>query len=245
MIEVSGDTIVWRIVRKADPAQEPEPVVVVSRLPELPAWAWKPRRKAPGDPTYRAMLEEVASEIAATIDKLIEGELDARQWGDEFFVPVSKGHILSWLLGRQRGGALSALDEFDVEAALSIADAQGEFLLGFIDDLDNGRYTLDDGSINEAAVRARANLYVGAMRGTANEAFVESGGAEELYDWILGLNENHCEDCPLIASRSPYTRDANVGHPGGGETDCLGNCLCVWRRRSDGRTGFAPVRLAA
>lgn len=213
----------------------------------VPESAFVARTRIPSNREYRTFLREIIEASEAIVDRLASGEIDAREFGEQLFEILERGHSLSWMLGRQRSGSRLGFNEFDALAGNVLAARDGEFILGFIDDLAafDPRYyeTVEDKLVlRQKPVQARTDLYANSVRGSANEAFVEAGPADALYDWILGVNENHCSDCPRIARRSPYSKDANVGHPGNGQTECLGNCLCVWRRRTDGRMGFKPVR---
>jgi len=100
-----------------------------------------------------------------------------------------------------------------------------------------------DGAVRADTVKSRQDLYAQKLRGTANEAFVESGEDNEEYDWILGGTERHCEDCPRIAALSPFTKETLFAYPCSGDTECLGNCDCVLKRVSDGVKGFSAVDL--
>ena len=63
------------------------------------------------------------------------------------------------------------------------------FLEGFLADIEGGKCTLEDGSINVYAIASRADLYQERLRGSANEAFFSSLPDDELIDWLLGGDE--------------------------------------------------------
>ena len=200
-----------------------------------------PRR--PSQIDYARMLRSQRDRLHEIADELARGEITPRQWGERFQQILIDGHTESWTLGRQRAGDLSGPTIDDFLVGIARADGDAQYLLAFIDDIEGDRYRRDDGSLKVGAVKARANLYVGKMRGTAGEAFVETSEDEEEFNWVLSAVENHCSDCPELALLSPFTKDTAFAHPGDGSTPCLGNCLCHWVRASDGIEGFKPVEL--
>lgn len=167
------------------------------------------------------------------------GELDTREWGEAFQALLVDEHSQAARLGRLLAGADGPLNERDRLMGIAAADRQGEFLRAFLDDLDGGRYLDDEG--NPFVPRWRANLYRGAVRGTANESFVDAGPATAQYLWVLGGAEESCSDCPRLAAESqvfPFTPDTIPAFPGSGDTPCLGNCKCKLVRLSDGLESF-------
>jgi hypothetical protein len=104
---------------------------------------------------------------------------------------------------------------------------------------DDPRYFDGDGSFRPGSLDPRTDLYVGRMRGSANEAFAKGSFEDDPkaeFVWQLG-SEDSCEDCPEKAADSPYTEDTLYSYPGDGDTECLGNCKCILVRQ-DGATGF-------
>ena len=142
-------------------------------------------------------------------------------------------------LGRALAGAKPLDDDELLRQARTAKDTESEFLNNFVHQLkaDDPRYVDEDGHFIEGSMDARATLYVGRLRGTANQHFVESSPPDLGWVWELGGNEHHCEDCPRMASLSPFTRDTLFSYPGDGSTECLGNCTCRLVR-SDGISGF-------
>lgn len=171
--------------------------------------------------------------------RLAQGDLSPDEWGDAFHALLADGHTQSWLLGANRGGRdVTGLNELASRFGQQAADTEGEWLQGFINDLDNGRYLDDEGNLKISAVNNRSRLYVGKFRATANQSFLDSSGFDESFDWVMTALE-HCGDCPRLAALSPYRADELFTVPGQGDTECLGNCRCILVRLSDGIRGFA------
>lgn len=193
--------------------------------------------------SVRAALTRRLVAMTGELDSLARrwesGELATREWGEAFKELLNQSHAQGWRLGRLLAGDDTPFGERDRLMGIAAADKQGVFLRAFLDDLDNGRYVDDEG--NAFVPRWRANLYRGAVRGTANESFVDAGPADAQYLWVLGGSEEHCEDCPRWAADSrdlPFTPDTIPAFPGSGDTPCLGNCKCKLVRLSDGLESF-------
>ena len=210
----------WRRMKEA---ASPSSTSTVARIPSKTA--------------VRRVQASVIDDFGTATGRLVGGQLSQRQWVEAIHDSLIDGHGLSWSIGRQRAGDMAAFGIDDQLIGLQAADNEQPWLQAFADDVADGRYTLDDGTLNAKAINNRLRLYAGKLRGTANEAFVEASDDGEEFEWVLGLCE-HCDDCPDIASMSPYTKEANLGYPGDGGTACLGNCQCHLVRASDGRVGL-------
>jgi hypothetical protein len=168
-----------------------------------------------------------------------DGDLSPLKWLQDFSTLVRDSHIDAHLIGQQMAGGDGVLMHA-LAVGGSIADNESEFIQGFYLDLVNGRY---DGKAD--ALMARQNLYLGKMRGTAGQGFLDGSPDLSLFYWTLGGAEDHCKECPDIASNSPYTKWTMYTTPGACDTPCLGNCLCSLER-GDGAMGPAPIlRVAA
>lgn len=199
------------------------------------------RQRPPGQADYDSLVRSVQGQVAKICDKLAKGSIDADRWYALMDAALFEGHAEARVLGRQLAGDLSARGETDDLAARAAMDIQDGFLLSFRDQLADQSSALhdEDGKLRDAALRARANLYTMATRGTAAEAFVDAGDDDEEYIWNLGAVEEHCKDCPEIAALSPFTKETLFAYPGDGSTPCLGNCECHLSRKSDGRRCFS------
>jgi hypothetical protein len=205
-----------------------------SAAPQLP-----PLRR-PSQRDWRTHLAGVFDEANALSARLAAGSIPPRQWGESFYDLLARGHAASWRMGRNRSGDMGADDAVDDLVGRAKADGDAHWLLRFVGDIESGKYTDEDGAFKLAAFKQRQALYVGKMRGTANEAFVESSADEEEFDWVLGGAEDHCPDCPVLAESSPWKKDEMFTHPGSGDTPCLSHCKCHLVRKSDGLDGFKP-----
>jgi hypothetical protein len=108
-------------------------------------------------------------------------------------------------------------------------DPDGGDHRGFLNDLkehDPRYWDEESGSWRKGSLDSRTDLYVGKMRGSANESFVETSPEESLFTWALGPTE-HCPDCVEYASMLvDRPKDEFFAYPGAGDSVCLGNCGC-------------------
>lgn len=176
--------------------------------------------------------------------RLESGELSPRQWAEAFDKELHAGHIEAVRLGRALGGAEALPDNELEDFARGIKDNEAQWLQAFQGAIEakDDRYFDADGNIKPGSLESRTDLYVGKMRGSANDAFRDASDPDAEFDWELGGNEDHCDDCPQIAAASPYRQDTLYTTPGAGDTECLGNCTCVLVR-GDGIRGFDRVDL--
>lgn len=202
--------------------------------------------KRPTQADFANVLKSRRSALQSLIIQLNNGVLTIAEFGDEFYTVLLDGHTDAWVLGRQLSGDLSRLGPEDQLIARGIADGQSEFLNGFLNSLENDpRYRYEDGTFNIRIVSNRSDMYVSNMRATSAKAFTETSDSGEEFNWVLGAVEEHCSDCPELASISPWTADTLFTHPGEGDTPCLTNCKCHLVRISDGISSFKPVDLIA
>jgi len=181
----------------------------------------------------------LASRLA---DSFAAGRVGSEQFADEFYEILLGGHAEAWGLGRALAGDPSS-DPFDLIHGRAKADRETAFIARFAGQLDAGWATGEDGSVDAEKIARRMRLYVGKLRATGAEAFVETSADAEEFDWVLGAVEEHCNDCPRIARLSPFLKDELFQYPGDGETPCLSNCKCHLVRASDGVASFAPFAL--
>lgn len=182
--------------------------------------------------TQRGHLSSLASELAS-------GKLTPREWADVFGERLRTAHADAWMLGRHLAGDLEGLTDRDLFMGQVKLDEESQYLLSFMNDVVDGRYTDGTGAIDAGAINRRSQLYAGKMRATSAEAWVKAGPETAFYRWVM-LALEHCPDCPVMAANSPYMRDELQAHPGSGDTACLGNCKCILRREADGAECFRP-----
>ena len=176
-------------------------------------------------------------ELCALMQRYINGELTDALWAEETTVLLETLHAEAAYLGRTLAGDTALFGELDLAYGKVIGGLENEFLQQFQADLWGGVYLRDDGTLMTDLLLNRIDTYGGRLRGTSSETFVAYSGDHLIY-WILG-GENNCEECPDIASMSPYTQDTLPCMPGTNETPCLFNCNC-YLLRDDGVSSFQP-----
>jgi hypothetical protein len=198
------------------------------------------RRRLPTDKDFARLVTAHRSMIETLTENLAEGTYTATEYIERLFAMLERGHTESVKLGRNLGGDFADSEPDDLGFAQLVMDGEAEYLARFLTDIQTGRYTDADGALRAKAVRARARMYTGKYRGTANEVFVLSSEDGEKFAWHQ-LTIEPCDDCPRIERGGPYTAEqlAIIGHPGQGRTQCKTNCGCVIVRLSDGRFGFS------
>ena len=168
------------------------------------------------------------------------GKIDLDGLKERLSDSIYDGHRAQYGLGLQTGGATPTAEQID-NFARTTTDVEQEFLLGFMQDVADGRYDGEDGALDlDGALRQRVGLYGLKSSSSASAGFVTAGAEDDEYGWLLGIAE-HCPDCIYIASLSPFDGSTIFTNPREGGTVCLGNCKCRWVRLSDGLSPFGPV----
>lgn len=170
-------------------------------------------------------------------EELVKGTITISEWQNRFDSLLTLGHVNAHMAGQRIGGRTPFGPEAQRMGKM-IRDTETQWLTGFVADLLDGRYQ-DGDSWRDNALHARSMLYVMKTRSTAYYGFTFNSPAEN-YDWVLGAAEDNCEDCPVLASRSPWTTSTLFTFPGEGETNCFVNCRCHLVRLSDGQVGPLP-----
>ncbi len=196
----------------------------------------------PSQADFARFLRGHSDEAEKLVRLLADGSITPTEFGDRLYAQLSRAHTYGWAMGRQRAGDLRAKDIVDELVGISKADMESDWIAGFVSQLESGWALDGEGNFQAGKVLNRTKLYVGKVRGTAGEAFVEASSSESEFDWVLGGAEKHCGDCPQLAALSPWSKDTLFQHPGDGNTPCLANCKCHLKR-DDGMTSFKPVRL--
>jgi hypothetical protein len=164
-------------------------------------------------------------------------ELTLEAAGEAGFDALLESHAQAAYAGRGLAGALDEFGELDEAVGRLIAEEQAQYFEKFLSDIGDGKYTLEDGLINEEAIETRAGQYNERLRGTANESWATALPLDELLDWVLGATEDSCSVCPDLAEQGPYKPTELPTYPGANETPCLFNCGCSLRTQS-GAQGF-------
>ena len=184
-------------------------------------------------------MQDVRQRFQGLNDDLVRGQISEDEWYAKANQLIQDGHAEAIRLGQLRAGVRP--DDIDSDAikvqARGVSDTESEFLQGFLADLKNGVYSDDNEDLRPGSFDWRSDLYVGRMRGSANQAFAESSSDDDRWTWELG-EDDHCADCPDYAEIIvDVPIDEVFAYPGDGSSECLGNCTCVLVR-SDGRRGF-------
>lgn len=162
-------------------------------------------------------------------ERLASGEITAEVWQRLYVEIVQGAHADSHLIGQALAATYEPRVGLARARAVDLMTGELGYILGFANDLRTGRYE-QNGALDVDRAMNRARLYIGKTRGTSGQGFLDGSPQELEFNWRLGGVEEHCEDCPIIASLSPFTAATIYTHPGWGDTPCLGNCKCYWER---------------
>jgi len=191
-----------------------------------------------GDAAFRALLGETRREIADLTGALGSGKVSIPEWGGIMLESLADAHARAGYHGRQRGGDTAPFDADDERFGRLAVQEEMSFLAAFEQDLVAGRYRREDGALAVEDVQRRAEMYLGRLYGTANEAMCWV--ADEALVWHLGqVDDSHCEACPKLAEGSPYPPGRWPTLPGMNRTPCLSRCAC-WVSTESGIVGFRP-----
>lgn len=200
------------------------------------------KHRKPGVPTdadFSRLMVSTRGKLAQLGFRLNRGILDPTKYIQAVFDVLEASHAQAVKMGRNLGGDLSPIEDDDFAFAMRIMNEEAPFLNRFRTDILLGRYTDAQGRFKLGAINARANLYTGRIRGTANETFVLSSEPEDTFAWH-DLTAESCAECPGIAAGGPYTAGQLflIGYPAQGRQPCGGNCGCILVRLRDKTFGF-------
>lgn len=199
------------------------------------------RAEAGSEAEFRRLIHATDRTLRDLARQVAAGEMLPSEWSGRMLTALSEAHARAGFHGRQRAGDLAAFDVDDTRFGNLAAQEEMEFLQSFEWDLMGDRYRGEDGTLDAAQVARRAEHYLGALYGTANEAMVLV--ASEPVWWILGEPESgpsgHCDMCPELAANSPYAPGSLPTYPRANRTPCLQNCYCRIQTES-GLVGFTP-----
>lgn len=160
-----------------------------------------------------AFTKSLIAALDNATDGLIGGQLSALDWHNAVARELFVHHLAAY-------AEASGKDEREVMGQVKkIVGGQIDYLNGFTDAIEQGAY--DD---RDDALRARATMYAGALRGTWYGGRYPSltqvpgdGGtrcltnckcdlieADDGIHW--NLNDEGCDDCQAMAAGSPYDR---------------------------------------
>lgn len=158
------------------------------------------------------------------------------EFEERFHDILLEAHQKAAKLGFKLGSGTDLEDELAEELARKAVESEETFLLIFYEDLASGNYTT-----SELEATWRAGLYARRLVGTANTAWLATGEDNVYYDWMMGVVEKHCGDCPVLAAGGPYRAADLPTVPGAGETECTVGCCCYLVRLSDGAQSFGFI----
>lgn len=236
MIYLPNSKAIGRVIRLWEIEQKAPP-----NPPEPPKDS--PNAKPPSRPN-QAQFAKVCRATGRKLDRLAQqlaaGDLRLTDFQELCLDVLEEGHGLAAALGRRRAGDPVLVDGLDALRARQVMRNEREYFKAFVEQLrDKDKRYVDPefGTFDPDKIASRSRGYIGKMRGTANNAFVDTSQVYDLFDWVM-LAAEHCSQCPELQAGSPYKRDELPTRPGAGETPCRQNCGCVLVRH-DGIVGFA------
>lgn len=177
--------------------------------------------------------------------KLMSGSINADEWLDLMDAMLLEGHANAWWIGRAFAGDDGEFGEDDLLYGRGFRDADADYLFGFYERIKDGQYQNDDGTWKQKKLHANARLYIGKMRGTSNEGFVQTSPDDSVWYWRLGGVEDHCAECPeYVGIFDGVPKNQLFLTPGSGDTPCLGNCLCYLESVVGSSTRVGPRAVA-
>ncbi len=191
----------------------------------------------PGNAEFSGMIKARRRELHTITKMFANGEITLAAWHDRCMAILLEGHTRANYFGRMLAAQVELDPEnADIFAAVAATDSEEYYLRGFseaLQDLDSRYWDAEAQAWLTDAIEARQDLYLGKMRGTANAAFLRESLDDQLFYWMLGGTEDHCQECPDYAAGSPWRADELPTHPGDNSTPCRFNCLCFLRREDD------------
>lgn len=166
------------------------------------------------DPVSR---ERLASEAEKGLARSRATGRLAQAWGDEVEGAVRRAHRG----GLREWGPVTPRPEQAEASVASFASRQRRFATRFAVDVARG-YTSLPGKMD---VGQRIALYENALEGAFHLGAIDGSPDGYLVWWALG-SCSHCDDCPVLAHNSPYTRETLPTFPRDGMTTCRANCCC-------------------
>lgn len=200
---------------------------------------------APGGDGFVSLVHACDLEMVALVDSLADG-LNANIWAANMLDILQEYHTRAHLLGQSKFGlASSTMARGHAVRLVKLGvDSQPEadYLASFLRDILAGdpRY-VSSGVIDAQAVLRRMRMYQGKLRGSSGFGSLQASPPREVWKWVLGAKEDHCTDCPYLASLVAVPAGEWYTTPGAGDTPCLWNCGCHMRAEKSGVTTSLPV----
>lgn len=222
--------------------------------------AAQPVYVGPNPDAFTVLVAETDDEFIKILKRLLKTDY-FQNFGDEMIEALLKAHAEAHLLGQDKWGNSNqsmALGEANkvVRIGKSVInprtydvtyiEPEADYVAGFVRDLiaKDKRYFDDDGPRVDQ-ILGRMRMYEGKLRGTEGWGVLDGGPINQLWEWQLGGTEDHCLDCPYLASLVPVRADEWFATPGECMTPCLWNCLCKMVAVGVQVETAAPIRRAA
>jgi hypothetical protein len=186
-------------------------------------------------------VDSIADTQFRTVDnltkKLAAGKISKATFNVEIHDAIHQAFTDAYAAGM--GVGVDDLTPGDREWVARASNAEAKFAAGFGNDVVAKRV----GKFGKMSRRGRAAAYGMSVKAAAWNAMVEKQPPGTKIIWKLG-NLEHCDDCILLASNSPYTKLNLPTVPKAGDTQCIFNCGCKLQFRK-GVPSRAEKRSAA
>lgn len=192
--------------------------------------------RRPGQASHDRLLRQTQAAMGRLVQEYATTDRGARDFIRRLDELLETRHARAAVQGRQRAGDPGAANVMDAIFAQQVMNGERFHLADFRTALLSGRYQNADG-VNVAAIQRRAEMYMGRLTGTANQAFALASPEDALFTWVMGGAEQHCGDCPEEAAKGPRPLSEFTRLPRTNGTQCLYRCRC-FLRRSDATEGF-------
>jgi hypothetical protein len=223
--------------------------------------AAQPVYVGPNPDPFTVLVADTDDEFVKILRQYLKGGYES-SFGDAMLRQLLISHEQAHVLGQSKWGGVN-VGRAEAEANkvvrlgkavvnprtydVTMVQPEANFVAGFIRDLidKDKRYFEPDGSPRVEQILGRMRMYEGKLRGTEGWGVLDGGPFLQLWEWQLGGTEDHCEDCPYLASLVPVTRDEWFATPGECMTPCLWNCLCKLVAVGAEISTADPIRRAA
>lgn len=160
---------------------------------------------------------------------LASGRTQPFTFGNLLLSQLGLAHAHANYLGRYSVGSLTPFGTQDSTVGDIMVADQAPYMAGFVLDIEHGEYGSGD-ELDDEGLLARIGLYLERLRGTANDAVVNTVSSlkDETVDWKLDpfILTQHCADCVEMAAQNPWVLSELTRVPGDGSTICGVNCHC-------------------
>ena len=214
-----------------------------------------------GRSEFASVIRWMDAETAAIVAKLL-ADGSPHRFGSSFLEMLRDAYVAAHLAGQSVNGAdsqtmararaqqavvLGRIVTNPVSGNATIVHSQGFFLEGFVRDLAarDKRYFDEDGALRVDQVTRRATQYQAGVRSAQAYGVMDSASHAARWKWELGGAEEHCDDCPFLATLEPVPASEWFALPGEGLTQCVVGCKCHMVDVESGQTtaGYGETSL--